>query len=793
MRWTTASKVEDCCYTLRLADLQRSNNRALIDALANGSPPYSPEEIKRDNITVAVNWLDLTRIAHDMRRQYSNAFLKPGQFFKVVNDYGPHHKRSGNSAIVTEEINRQMKRGHSAQRYRECLRNIFAQTTIHGIGPASWHDHEMWCPTMHQMCDVMVPSGTLLTMENLEYFAIYRRYTAAELWRLTHGPKVDAAWNMDVVERCIKWATSSTSGQTASSTDTMSPERMQEAFKADLGYWSIDTVPTINCWDFYFLLNESDDFGWRRRIVLDTPSLSDVGTSKDFSPKSAKNFLGERDQFLYNPGERNYASKLSNILSFQFADGSVVAPFRYHSVRSLGFLLYAVCQLQNRLRCKFNDSVFESLLNYFRVSNPSDSERLQKVDLVNMGLIPEGLQFVPRQDRWQVDQNLVNMAFQQNRQSMADNSTSFTQDFGSNEQGPEKTATQIMAEVNASTSLVGSMLNEAYSYQEFQYREIARRFCIPNSKDPDVKAFRAACLRRGVPVEALNVDCWDISADRVIGAGNKQLEMASVQLLMSQIDRFDPDAQREIMKMFAMSAVDDASLALRLVPEEPNPVTASVHDAQLSAAPLMMGMVMGLKQGVNHGEYAATLIGALQTEIAKANQNGGMADQAAIAGMQNLAGQSVDGEPIQGNGAANHISILAQNEEGDQTVVKELTDALSKSMNEVRALQQRLTESQQQQQPGDGQPQLDPAGLAKIKTMLIAAEVKAENSKSAHRQKLEQKQQSYEQKLEINQSSNAVKEADALAQTQADISATDLTTAAEIRRQSMKPVTPSEP
>ena len=40
----------------------------------------------------------------------------------------------------------------------------------------------------------MIPSNTLLTMKNLPFFAIFRSYTAYELHRLTHGPKVDPAW-----------------------------------------------------------------------------------------------------------------------------------------------------------------------------------------------------------------------------------------------------------------------------------------------------------------------------------------------------------------------------------------------------------------------------------------------------------------------------------------------------------------------------------------------------------------------------------------------------------------------
>ncbi len=786
MRFSSADKVEDAAWSMRLADLPRANNRALIDSLLNGSPPYPPEEVQRDNIVHNVNDLSGTKGVQSMMRQYDNAFLKPGQFFKITSDYGPAHKRAEDSAVVTEEMNRQMKRGNSSMRYRECLRNIYAQTSVHGIGPSSWPDQDRWCPTMHQMCDVMLPSGTLLTMENLEYFAIYRRYTAAELWRLTNGPKVDPAWNRPVVEKCLKWAMSSTSGNTVSEVDLLSPDRIQEAFKADLGYWSIDRVPTINCWDFYFLLNESDDFGWRRRIVLDTPSLSDVGTAKDYSPKSSKNFLGERNQFLYDPGERNYAPKLQNILSFMFGDGSVVAPFRYHSVRSYGFLVYAVCQLQNRLKCKFSDSVFESLLNYFRVANPNDAQRVQQMNLVNLGIIPEGVTMVGRNERWQIDPNLVQMQMNLNRQSIADSSTSFTQDFGAESQGPEKTATQIMAEVNASSALTGSMLSNAYMYQEDQWREIARRFCKPNSTDGDVKAFRAACIRRGVPVEALCVDYWDIAADRVIGNGNKQLELASAQMLMSQIDRFDPDAQREILRIFAMASVDNAAMALSLVPKDPNPVTNSIHDAQVSVASLLMGVVMGLKQGVNHGEYAATLIEALQTEIAKGEQNGGMVSQEIVAGMQNLAGQTIEGEPIPGNGAANHIAILAQNKEGNQELVKQLSDALSKSMNEVRAFQQRLEEQQAQPEAG-AQPQVDPAALAKLKGNLLLAEAKAENSKAAHQQKLEQKQQSHEQKMAINQDNAAVREADQLANTQASIASQDLETAASIQREALKP------
>lgn len=756
---------------MKLADLPRSANRARIDGVANGNPPLSEDEAKRNNVTVNVNRLDLNRVIQDVCGQYYNALVAPGSYFKVTLTHGPKDKRRDYGDLITEKINQRMKRGLSALRYIESKRNKFAQTALHGIGPVSWKDRETWCPTMHQICDVMIPSGTLLTMENLGHFAIYKRFTAAELSKLTSGPNVDEAWNMKAVNAALTWALKESTGQTVSADDLMTPELIQEALKADRGFYALDSIPTINAYDFYHYDDEGETHGWRRRMVIDCPSLTESGA------------IG-KGEYLYKPkDDRIYAERLSEIIHFQFADGSIVAPFRYHSVRSLGFLFYAVSQLQNRLYCQYMQSTFESLMQYFSGVDPATEQRPQVLNLIDKGFIPDGVKMLGKSERWQTDINLVQSAFAMNQQTMADSSTKFTQNFGEQASGgAEKTATQIMAEVNAATAMVGSMLTRAYIYEEFEYREIGRRFCIPNSRDPDVRAFRADCIREGVPVECLDVNHWDISAERVIGAGNKQLEMAAVNMLMSQIDRLDPDAQRIVLRRFVHAAVSDPAETNLLVPMEPAQVTNSIHDAQLSAAPLMMGMLMGLKQGVNHGEYAATLIGALNLEIEKAKGMGNMATQEQIAGMQNLAGLTIEGQPIEGNGAANHIAVLAQRDDpASKTLVKQLNDQLSKLMNEVRAFQQRLLE--QQQQPENGQPQVDPETLVKLQSMQLLAQAKAENLQSAAALKAQLKQESHAQQMQQKADNDQLNAAAKLKEVETNVAATDLITAGQIRRQ----------
>jgi hypothetical protein len=781
MHFKNASTIESVCWYMRLTDQPRATNRALIDRLFNGFAPFSDKEQQENRINTNVNFLDSTRLAHDMRRQFSNAFLRPGDAFKVEVDYGPVHRRQEISQKITQKINKQIKHGNSALRYRECLRNVFAQVTLHGIGPRAWDGKESWCPSMQMMGDVLVPSGTFLTMENLGHFAIQRRYTAGELYRMTHGPRVDSGWKMPVVKKCLEWARKQMAtgvGQGQIDDFLLSPERTQEAFKADLGFFTADRSPVIQAWDFYFLDDSSKNFGWKRRMVLDSPD-----------PKTGQNFLGTKNEFLYDGGNRNYASKLGEIIHFQYADGNVVAPFQYHSVRSLGFLLYSVCHLQNRLRCKFNDSVFESLLNYFRVANPDDAERLQKIDLINLGIIPDGMQFVTRNERWQIDPALIQQAMVLNRQTMADNSTSFTSDFGFQEGQPEKSATQITAEVSASTSLTSSMLQEAYGYEEFAQYEIARRFCKPNSRDVDVREFRKSCLTDGVPEEALNVERWRINADRVIGAGNKQLELGMVQQLMEIYPLLEPESQRMVLRLKVFSATDDAALTNQIVPEQPQSINRSIHDAQLSAGVMLKGLPMTFMQGgINHGEYASTLLGMAKTEIDKINALGGMTDAETIAGLQNLIGQTIDGQPIPGNGAVPHIEVYSQDEETKPTV-KVLMDIVGNLMNDVRAFQQRLQEQMEAAaQPGanGAAPAMTPEDAVKLRSQLELSRVKSESMAEAHAQRSQQRAEIHQQKMVEAQQRSQLENAKTIRQTQVDEAATDLRTVSEIERQNAK-------
>ena len=194
--------VEQVVYNLKLADYPRDLNRARINSLANGDPPYTAAEAQRNGVEINVNDLSLTRLSHDARMQLYQGFSKPGNFFTCRTDMGARHKRQEFGVIVTKEINRILK---ASDQYYECMRSCFALNVLHGIGPCDWSHSDRWCPEPLGVEDVLMPSNTYLTFRGLPFIARWKSYTGADLKRMTRDNAHNPGWNSAVVEKAIKW------------------------------------------------------------------------------------------------------------------------------------------------------------------------------------------------------------------------------------------------------------------------------------------------------------------------------------------------------------------------------------------------------------------------------------------------------------------------------------------------------------------------------------------------------------------------------------------------------------
>lgn len=727
MDFNDARLLDQLAYDAKLADFPRGINRARINDIANGVPPYTEEQERENNVVVNVNFLEMTVKAHDARAQFYQGFLKPGKYFRASTDYGAAHQRQERSTIVTNEVSKIMKR---SIRYYEAMRAKFAQIVLHGIAPAVWENKDTWCNRPIGIEDALVPSGTLVGFENLPYIILYRSFTGMELQKLVKGPVVDPGWNMPLVNRLLKWVDEQgTQLMRSNWPEVWAPEKQAERMK-ESGFYASDQLPTIDTFDFYFYVDDGKKSGWIRRIILDAwgePQSSGAGYSMTRKDKFGDFSKIQSTDFLYNSKKRTVYDHLSNFTSFQFGDLSAVAPFRYHSVRSLGFLLYATAHLQNRMRCKFSEAVFEALMMYFRVGSMDDAQRALKLDMVNKGFIDETIKPVPANERFQVNAQLVELGLQENARILEGHSGSYTpkSDFGRDR--TEKTRFQVMAELNISTSLVSAALQQAYSYQTFEYREIFRRFCQKNSTDSDVREFQANCIRRGIPPKMLLAELWEIEPERIVGAGNKTMEMAIAEQMMQWRQMYDPSSQRVILRDATMALTDDPSKADQLVPEQPE-ISNSVHDAQMAAGTLMQGLPLEPVKGINHQEYAAALIRSMSVIVQRIQQTDNMGTPEEISGLNNMA-QHI----------SQSLQIVAQDKEA-KMIVKMLGGQLSKLMNMVKGFQQRLQQAMVKRNGAGGQPQMDPKDAAKIVATQTVAQQKAANLRQSHALKTAQRQ-----------------------------------------------------
>ncbi len=618
MKWDDVNEVEMAVWYMRLVDQPRGSNRAILDRLYNGEPPENEEEAEQNQSQVNRNFLEGTNILTQARTQWNNAFLKQKNYFSVTLDSGPAIKRQEWSHSITSNINRQLKK---SRQQMEQTRAEGASVILHGIGPSTFKDRR--CPILSPLpiASLMIPSETTIEFDNLEYFAVFREWTPSQLYELTHGPKRDPGWNMEAVQAAWEYAREIILKDTNASALQYMPERWQELKKQDTGYLGSDAAPTVDAWDFFFR-NSRDGDGWYRRIFLDWGVA--ITSDKDPMPQS-RNGKGDKEKyggFLYTSGKRKYGNAVSEILQCQFGDCSaVMSPPRYHAVRGLGWMLWGVADILNRMHCRFTENVFMQFLWWFRVASGQEMARVKKAMFENMGVIPAGIQMITANERFVPNAEIVQNAFEQNRQLLGDYSSTFTK--GRNDLGEEETATGTMAKVHTMNAMVSGMMTLAYEYSKHKYMEQSRRFCIKNSPYKMVQDFRLACFKDHVPEEMLDSSRWDIEPDRALGDGNKILELATVQFLQGIRKNLTPDSQRLIDHISIVSATDQPRLAEDLAPvENQQKLSPGMHDAQLASDRIMRGLPFTPSPDMVPEDYITVWMGDLTILIQQLGQGG---------------------------------------------------------------------------------------------------------------------------------------------------------------------------
>lgn len=687
--------------TLKAADGGRSANRARIVSLYSGDPPYTKEEMDQGHIETNCNFLDGTELLHQARMRFYNAFVFPRQYFNVVvkTEMEGHDRWS---QTITDTLNQIVR---DEREFIADQKDKFTSVILHGVGPMVWFDRENCLPTFVALDDIKFGSRSLVSLANVPWFTVMVRYTVAMLAQKTvMMEEPDPGWNLTEVRRLLVWAANQGVGGAMPTSTPYQAETMELDLKTDSGLYGSDIVPTIDVWHVFY----HGRGGWYMIAIPD----QECGTSEIYRSKES---LGD---------------VVDNVLALQVADGACAAPVRIHAVRGLGFMMYAPCHLMNRLTCKSVDATFESSCQLFKNVAPGDKERLQAVHLTNMGVIPEGLELVPRQDRYTADFTLLGGVMSMLRQKLQEKVSSYIADIDTGTD-KEQTATEVAAKASTANAILTGMLGQSYMCERDMYREICRRMMIKGSTCGIAQKAQEQLRRRGIPEAVMNVDFWQIETTKVFGGGDQILGAVAANQLLQAKDLFDSEQQVEILRSWVQATTGDADLATRMVPLRPKTnVPRGTSVALNDAAQLFSGIPAETPPVSITKEYLTTLIELTKAQLQKLSQNPN--------------GQSTDAEELLFT--CEHMAKICVSQRVDKQIVQQIRilTSMVQKMVDVFSQKENVAQIKEQKaamngggQPGMGMeqgpsPREQSAAVAKAMNdaMLSAQKVETEREKT---------------------------------------------------------------
>lgn len=758
--FSSAAKVSQ---TVRAGDTIhriRSENRVKVNRAANCMPPISEELCKQMGIKINVEWGELANILKSATRQMVDAFTSSQYYFTVKLPNAPEDKQADWEAIITEEINKPLRKN---LKYFELHRSRWSSVITHGIGPMAWMDSDNWLPRFVSINDLRIPTDTTIDFANLSWFAIRIPYTPGELLKEVFNDKPGNKWNKDAVKEILKnykeLNVTSAGNNYNFQTD---PERFLELYKQNGGFWDGDAMPSIPLFHFYFKDEDKEgNEGWYMSVVPETGAVSGA----------------DSDKFLWVDMDKPFAEDLANVLHCQFGDLTADAPFKYHAVRSLGFMLLEPTFYRNLTRNRWLQHIHDNFNVWLRSTDPIGKARAQIQEFGNNGVVPPGLTIVPENERHQVNGNNVESAMADLKQLMSESSSSYTQqqDTGTNK---EQTAFETRVKTEQVSAMLGGILNCAFKYEAFADQEIARRFCMEYTDNKDIKKFQKKCLERGVPKQFMDIEQWDVEPVTPLGSGNATIAQTSAQQLMSNRGAYSPAAQAMILHLYTLTVTNDWRKAQQLAPVgEQNVTTKGGIVASSLFGTLMTGVQVPPPQGVSPMEQIDAMLPLLAGKITQMEQRDNMADFGEAAGLQSVE---------------QYISMLiqqlAQDPQNAQKV-KQYGDSFGKISNQSRGLAQRGQQAAQAGQkdtseaisinyadaPPDVQREMEAkAGLTPSK--MTPEQINASNPKTiAAAQSASDKQALAAQQLHHKD-----------AAFQAEQARKDAATAAEVQRQDVK-------
>lgn len=712
-RLTAVSAASSIYANLLKADETSSLNRAKIDALFDGAPPYDPAILKStgQGSRTNLNFGEAQRYLDVAMSSYVDLYSSLERLVSVrLNSKASPENRSEIEDIISEELTATMR---SLPEFHTNYLRLCAEFTKHGVSVAYFDTTTDWRFRVCGLSEFQIPRQSVASEEGIEVAVARRDYLLHEIFGFIRDEEVatNLGWDCEETKRVIvKNAT--TSG----------------------------TEHKISCWEDIQREMKNNDLytGYRNTSV----SVIHMWVREFDGTVSFYMFAENGPQrFMFREASR-YRSPEQAYVLFSYGVGTNGT---YHSVRGLGHRIFQHVQVSNRLRCQMVDSAILAGSVMLQPSSERDLEKLSFTVYGPYSVLSSGLDLVEKQPN--------NLA-QTMQPALSDlgNQLSLNVDlmstYGPNVNSPYRNELQTEHDISVASRLSGSTLNLFYASWSRLLREVVRRICNGNS-DQWTKRFFERCAERGVTkADIKNIDHNRTLAVRAIGSGSMTNRLMALREINQYSGAFDEVGRKQLVRDIVASRVGH-DIADRYIPRQQEPrQTTQGKIALLENTAMKNGEQIPVVSSEPHLEHLTTHVPMLQQLL-----------EAIQAGEQDL-GSLIPMATVLFGHVTDHAQFLSMdpNAKAEVAQIRQLLQMGDEVItNFGRRYQKMQRDAAQQGEAMEGQPEGQPQAPSPVDIKMAEHQLRMQIARDKADLEMQIRQSKAEQDLAIKDAERALK------------------------------------
>ena len=704
---------------LRQSDDVNARNRAEVDSMFDGAPPYDDNTLRDAGMSSRcnLNFGEAETLLESALAGYIDLVNSVENLISVdVNEPDPQ-KKGDYERIIAEGFTK-MLREWDEFNFKHVLNSTYS--IKHGVSVAYYEDEYDWRWQISKIGDFLMPRRTFASEEMVEVAISPRTMRAHELFSFIKNEQrsEELGWNPKEVKAAI------IANAGTSETNLTDWERYQEDLKNNdifVSHGAGSEIRVIHAW--------VKEYGG---TVSHYISLAD-GSNKKFLYEKRSRFRRVCDAFVtftYGVGTNGY----------------------YQSIRGLGYKIFPHIQVSNRMRCQFVDG---AMLSTSLLIQPDSEDSLENLAFEYLGpfsVLNSGVNILEK-NLPNIGQNAIPV-LQDMSQQLKERAGAYRASGGGSDP-KERTKFEVQAQLQGDARMSTGAMNCFYEPWNRLLRGSFKRstradYMVGERGGEAVATFRKYCTSRGVPLDVLFNKVREVHAIRSIGAGSEQLRLVAMDEFMGMIGQFDEQGKNNLLRdrVAARIGYDHVD---RYVPKVQN--ARPVIDqkiAELENAAMSLGRPIKAESSENHFVHATVHI----TDIDRIAQ--------AVKGQQTDPQQAAQYFQLAVPHANEHLQQVAQDASRKQEYGQ-----LKKTFQNASAIAQQTSEKiaaeqarQQEAQAAPGGPtpgQADPQVDAKLQ----AEQAKLQMERESHMQKLSLQNAEAKQKLALRDAEAAQKVAEA--------------------------------